>query len=118
MPSLTVISRWEGVALMIGFCLAVAWQLLIRRIRLNGLLLGDDRDGETYFSAGRVQYLAVTLFVAGQFVLRAIRDPAQLPTLPNAAVALLGGSAAVYLAEKAWAMLFSRPTHDSTRRNP
>jgi hypothetical protein len=118
MPSLAVVSRWEGVALMGGFCLAIAWQLLAGRIRLDGLLCGDRQDGERYFSAGRAQYLAVTLFVAGQFVLRVIQDPARLPTIPNAALALLGGSAALYLAEKAWATLLSGPTDDSTRRTP
>ncbi len=116
MPSLAVVSRWEGAALMGGFWLAIAWQLLAGRIRLDGLLWGDRQDGETYFSAGRAQYLAVTLFVAGQFVLRVIQNPARLPTIPNAALAVLGGSAALYLAEKAWATLLSGPRHDSTRR--
>jgi hypothetical protein len=118
MPSLAGVSRWEGVALMGGFFLVIAWQLLAGRIRLDGLLWGDRQDGEKYFSAGRAQYLGVTLFVAGQFVLRVIQNPAQLPTISNASVALLGGSAAVYLAEKAWATLFSGSTDDSTRRIP
>lgn len=118
MPSLAVVSRWEGVALLAGFCLAIAGQLLTPRIPLKGLLSGGRPDGETFSSAGRAQYLAVTLFVAGEFLLRVIQNPDRMPAISNAGVALLGGSAALYLVEKAWAMLFRRSTHDSARRTP
>jgi hypothetical protein len=117
MPSLAVVSRGEAVILMGGFCLVIAWKLLTGGIRLNQLLSGDRWDGDTYFSWGRVQFLAVSLFVAGQYLLGVTQDPSKFPKIPNGVVALLGGSAAVYAGEKAWAMLFSRP-RNSTRRNP
>jgi hypothetical protein len=116
MRSLAVVSRAEALVLIGGFWLVIVWKLLTGGIRLNQLLSGDRSNGDTYFSWGRAQFLAVSLFVAGQYLLRVTQDPSKLPDIPNGVLALLGGSAAVYAGEKAQAMLFDQP-RNSTRRN-
>ena len=117
MPSLATILRWEAPGIVVGFCLVIAWNILSGRIRLSGLLSGDRANGETYFSWGRAQFLAVLLYTAGQYLFRVYLDPSKFPDVPNASVALLGGSAALYTGEKAWAMFFGRPGN-ATRRIP
>ena len=117
MPDLAVISRWEALALALGFCFVIAWNLVRGKIRLTGLLSGDRASGETYFSWGRAQLLAVSLFTAGQYLFRLFQDPSKFPDVSNIAVALFGGSATLYAGEKVWAMVLSRPGN-STRSNP
>lgn len=117
MPILAAISRWEALALVVGFCLVIGWNLLVGRIRLSGLLSGERANGEAYFSYGRAQLLVVLLFTAGQYLRRVYLDPSNFPKVPNASLALFGGSAVLYTGEKAWALVFSR-SRNSTRRIP
>ena len=114
-PDLAAVSRWGVLALPAGFCVLILINILSGRIRLNGLLSGDRADGQTYFSLGRAQLLAVTFFTAGQLLYQVYLDGSKLPEISSAAVALFGGSAAVYSGEKAWAMLFRRSTGSARR---
>ncbi len=114
-PGLAGVSRWGVPALLAGFCVVILVNILRGRIRLSGLLSGDRADGQTYFSFGRVQLLAVTFFTAGQLLYQVSADGSKFPDISNATVALFGGSAAVYSGEKTWAMLFRRSTGSARR---
>ena len=113
--ALSAVSRWGALALLAGFCLIILMNLLTGRIRLNGLLSGVRADGRRYFSYGRAQLLAVSLYSAGQCLVRAFQNPLKLPEISSAVIALFSGSAGIYAGEKVWAMLFSRSTSSARR---
>jgi len=117
MNSLVKLASWAGLVLFGGFFSVVLWKLLTGGISLSYLLDGDVRDPNspdgsgfsTSPSAGRAQTLAVTLFVAGWYLLQVIHNPRQFPHLPNALVGSLAGSQILYLGGKAHSMLFGKP---------
>jgi len=109
------VARWGALALLAGFGLVVGMNLLTGRIRLDGLLSGVRADGQRYFSYGRAQLLAVSLFTAALYLVRVFQNPSQLPVISNIVLALFGTSGGIYAGEKAWAMLFNRSTSAARR---
>ncbi|HYL15397.1 MAG TPA: hypothetical protein VEV41_20340 [Terriglobales bacterium] len=120
------LANWEGMILLAGFFGIVFWKLLTGGISLHGLLEGTilDRsrpDGprySTYFSAGRAQLLMITIFSSLYYLLQVIHDPSAFPKLPDALVAVLGGSQVLYLGGKAQAVLLGRLRDLIDRRTP
>lgn len=101
-----LLARWAAIAgglLLGGFFGVVAFNLANGNISLAGLLETKGPSGAPAFSPGRLQMLIATVVIAGQYLYSVIANPTQgsLPTLPPAAVAVLGGSHAVYLGGKA-----------------
>jgi hypothetical protein len=115
MLSLSKVIVWT-VYLFLGSLFAtVAVQFLVGQINARGLLSGRVRGGASYFSPERVQLLIITLGLALQYLAQVLENttPGQLPPVPQSWVALLGGSHAVYLAGKAYAMLLHKPKRTS-----
>ena len=111
MRFLTTLAYWEGAILVGGLFCVVLWKLMTGGISLNYLLNGDvrDPDSPTGFSTtpspGRIQALAVTLFVAGYYLLQVMHNPKEFPKMPDTVLGALAGSHALYLGGKAQAML-------------
>jgi hypothetical protein len=114
MGFLVATADWQAVLLLGGFFAVVLWKLFTGRIPLRGLLDGDVRDPNSpdgfssEASAGRVQSITVTLFVALWYLLQVIQNPKEFPRLPDAMVGVLAGSQMLYLGGKARAMLSGR----------
>jgi hypothetical protein len=112
MNSLGRLALWEGSILLGGFLCVVLWKLATGGISLSYLLDGDVRNPNGGFtsqaSAGRSQSLIVTLSVAGYYLVQVIHNPRELPQVPLAMVAALGGSHALYLGAKAQDMFKGR----------
>ncbi len=114
MDSLIRVATTMAVVLFGGFFCLVAWKMATGEISLSYLLDGDVRDPEsagefsTQPSAGRTQVFVTSLVVAGYYLLQVIHNPREFPKLPNALVAALAGSHALYLGGKAQAMLSGR----------
>jgi hypothetical protein len=109
MQSIAAIAYRAGTILVGGFLAIVLWKLFTRGISLNGLLQGDSRTASgvsTAFSPGRAQLLAFTLLFAVYYLAQFIDHPSAFPNVPDAALAVLGGSQATYLGGKAYALLF------------
>ncbi len=116
MHSLASLALWGGVILLSGFFGLVFWKLLTRQIPLGQMLEGDCREGVGYsskFSPGRAQLLFFTIVFAVYYLAQVIHNPGSLPQIPDAIVAVLGGSQATYLGGKTYNLLFkngrSRP---------
>jgi hypothetical protein len=92
-----------GGLLLSGFLGVVLFNLANGKISLAGLLDTKGPSGLSTFSPARLQMLIATTIVAVQYLHAVVVNPLQdsLPTLPPAAVAVLGGSHAVYLGGKA-----------------
>jgi hypothetical protein len=97
MAQLASLVRWEVWLAMIGVMAIVAYQLLTGRINARGLLF-DRKDGK--FDPGRVQFLAITLFAALDYLFLFARAPTRLPALPPELLIVLGGSSLFYLGSK------------------
>jgi len=111
MKSVATLAYWEGLILLGGLFGIVFWKLLTGGISLSGLLDGDRREGSdisTSFSPGRVQLLMFTISSALYYLLQVIDNPSSFPKVPDALVAVLGGSHAVYLGGKAQGLLSYR----------
>jgi len=89
---------WLGVLLVI-----VLWRLLITGDAMSGLLKTVPSDGQ---QVERTQSLVIVLAVVGYYAYAGAQaigsgEPSQsMPELPDALLALVGGSQAVFLAEK------------------
>lgn len=111
MPSVADLAVWEGLALLAGFIAVVLWKLMTGDISLDYLLYGDARTSQgsyLFFSSGRAQMLMVTIALAGYCLLEVIQNPTKFPDVPNAMLAVLGSSHAIYLGGKAQAMYLGR----------
>lgn len=98
-----------GFILLSGFYAVVFWKLLTRKISLHQMLEGDSREGSGYtakFSPGRAQLLFFTIVFAIYYLAQVIHNPSALPHIPDAVVAVLGGSQTTYLGGKAYSLLF------------
>jgi hypothetical protein len=104
MALLARLAFYGGNLLMVGFAAVVVLQIATGRISLDGLLYTKDADGGRSFSPARLQLLLFTVVIAAQYLHAVLADPRQdsLPTLPQGAVAVLGGSQAAYLGGKAF----------------
>lgn len=106
MPGITEVITWEGEAFLFLFFGAVVVQLLTGQINLTGLLI--KKEGDRSFSPERVQLLLATLAVASQYLLQVLKDPTQLPQVPNSWLLLYGGSHALYLGRRLYLSQFSK----------
>ena len=99
----TSLLRMELAAFVFGLAAIIAYQLLTGRINLSGLFDQVDPASQAHsFSPARVQLLIMTLFGAGYFLSQILEDPSHLPDLPEALLAIQGGSGALYLGFKAF----------------
>jgi hypothetical protein len=102
MPALPLLARYAAWILLGGFALAIGYRLLMGGIETDGLL--DSFDGKKRRSSpGRLQLLLFTIVAAGQYLAAVMKNPAapSLPAPPQALLAALAGSQAVYLGGKA-----------------
>ena len=109
--------------LLVGLASAVVWRIVSGQISLEYLLEADVRNADgpgftTEVSPGRVQALAVTLYVALYYLLQVINNPTQFPSLPAEMIYALAGSHALYLGGKAQAMLRGSLKDFLNRRTP
>ena len=103
--------RYEIAAIVGGFALVVAFQLVTGQINLRNMLA--EKDGSGRYSPIRVQLLVLTLAGLGYYVLKLFDSTdaggaITLPRLPAGLVAVLGGSNLVYLSGKYYALLMRR----------
>src|SRR3974390_1592121 len=105
---------WTGLGLLIGFGATVAQQLLTGKSNTRHRLCGRRANGEMYFSPGRVQLLALTLWAAISYIADASHrvSSGSLPDVPLSTLSLAGASHAVYLGGKAYAMLWKKATSE------
>ncbi|HEX4960542.1 MAG TPA: hypothetical protein VF173_06865 [Thermoanaerobaculia bacterium] len=104
MDFLLKLTLLSGTALLLGFAAVVVWQIVVGRIRLDGLLETKDAAGRRSFSPARLQLLIFTVVVAARYLHAVVVNPHldSLPSLPAGVIAALGGSHAVYLGGKAF----------------
>jgi len=102
--------KLEVFAFLGGLAAIIAYRLLTGQINTNYLLFGTKKDGTKYFSPERLQLLVFTLGTA-MFYLNTVmenRASGVLPDVPTETLMLLAGSHAIYLAGKAYMMLFKK----------
>lgn len=82
----------------------VVTQMLNGSINTQYLLYGMRKDGTRYFSPERVQLIAVTFWVAMNYLFTIMNNPhvQSLPDVNNQTLAVLGGSQLLYLGGKAY----------------
>ncbi len=90
---------------MLGFVYAlgaaVVFQLLTRRINLQGLFFRKDGSGS--FSPERIQLLVVTLATCIRYMGQvSTTTKAALPDIDTGWLYLMGGSSGLYTIRKAW----------------
>ena len=111
MPGLAQLIQWELVLFVLALAGIVALQLLTGQINTGGLFYGrisGRKHGEDYyFSPERVQLLVFTLGAALYYLTQVLSNPqpGTFPPVPDAWLAVLGGSNAVYLGGKVLARL-------------
>jgi hypothetical protein len=117
MEQLATLARWEMMAVLICIAGTIVYKIAAGTISLKGLLTGERRDGNQYFSPGRAQLLLVTLIMAGLYVKRVAANPSitSLPEIPSAMVAVLATSQAFYLADKIRALFFGLSATNSRK---
>lgn len=100
--------KLEVYVFLVGLAAIIAHRLLTHQINTNYLLYGKKRDGTKYLSPERVQLLLFTLGTAMFYLSTVLQNRASgvIPDVPTQTLALLGGSHAIYLAGKAYMMLF------------
>jgi hypothetical protein len=98
MPGTAELVTWEGLAFLFALFGVVVVQLLTGQINLTGLLM--KKEGDRSFSPERVQLLLATLAAASQYLSQVLKDPTQLPQVPNSWLLLYGGSHALYLGRR------------------
>src|SRR4051794_14191077 len=102
---MVALARLEVAGFLLLLAGIIFTQLLTGRINTKGLFDGMRADGTRSFSAERVQLLVVTIWTAGDYLLRAMQDPSVMPDVDTTTLTVLGGSHALYLASKAYKML-------------
>lgn len=102
--------KFEVLVFLGGLAAIITHKLLTGQINTRYLLYGTKKDGTRYFSPERIQLLLFTLGTA-MFYLNTVlqnRGSGVLPDVPNETLAMLGGSHAIFLAGKAYMMMFNR----------
>jgi hypothetical protein len=95
---ITDLVRLEMWAILATAALTVLYKMLNGRINMAGLF----RGGNSLIAAPRVQMLAITLFVALDYIQRVAttHNPSSLPDEPQNMLLLLGASHTLYLGGK------------------
>ena len=106
MLGVTELITWEGLAFLLVLFGIVVVQLLTGQISLTRLLM--KKEGDRSFSPERVQLLLATLATASQYLSQVLKDPSQLPRVPNSWLLLYGGSHALYLGRRFYLSQFSK----------
>ena len=104
----------DAAIIVVGFFVAslaavLTMQLLNGSINTRRLFYGRRKNGDLYFSPERVQLLLITAWVAFDYLLRVMDNPASLPDISPQTLALLSGSHALYLGGKTIARLAPAP---------
>jgi hypothetical protein len=104
MALLAKLTLLAGSTLILGIAAIVLLQIVMGRIRFDGLLDTKDASGRRSFSPARLQLLIFTVVVAGRYLHAVLVNPSQdsLPDLPPGVIAALGGSHLTYLGGKAF----------------
>jgi hypothetical protein len=102
---LTTFIKIEILLLIIGFLLAVAYQFMIGRVDVKGLL--SDSMNDNQISIGRIQLLVFMLAQAGTYAGQAMMNPHKFPAVPVGLLAAYGGSNITYLGAKSWPFIQS-----------
>jgi hypothetical protein len=100
--------KLEVLIFLGGLATVIAYRLLTGEINTKYLLYGSKKGGAKYFSPERVQLLLFTLGTAMFYISNVLqnRTSGALPDVPPQTLALLAGSHGIYLAGKAYMMLF------------
>jgi hypothetical protein len=103
MDLLSKLATIAACALLCGLVGVVMFKMADGTVSLAGLLETKGPAGPPSFSPARLQMLIATVVVAAQYLYAVITNPVpgSLPGLPSAALAVLGGSYAVYAGSKA-----------------
>lgn len=101
------LGAWAGMTLLLGFAAVVIVKIFTGSVSLTGLLDSVDGRGRRVFSAARLQMMLMTLYVAVEYLRAVAANPQvnSLPTIPDWMLAGLGGSHALYLGGKTYAMV-------------
>ncbi|MBZ5607152.1 MAG: hypothetical protein LAP38_02755 [Acidobacteriia bacterium] len=112
------ISLGAAFLLLAAFAAVIAGKMWRGDILLDGLLDSKDATGERSFSPARLQLLIITLAVAADYVHQVWISPqrSSLPSLSKEVIAALGGSQAIYLGAKWYALLIEPFLRNLTRR--
>jgi hypothetical protein len=112
MPSVVTLGYWGGLLLLGGFCALLLFKIVTGEIAFDGLFEGDIRESDGGYSsstsAGRVQCFVVTIYAAFYYIVQVVQDPTRFPSLPTELVGAVAASQALYLGDKARAMLLGR----------
>jgi hypothetical protein len=97
------LARLGGLAFLLALATVIAYKILAGTISLRWLLTGERSDGTVYFSLGRVQLLALTVAIPGNYVWRMLcaTASAAMPDVSGITVAILAVSQLLYLLDKA-----------------
>lgn len=106
MNALVTFVRIEIWFLLLSFMLVVAYQILIGKINIRGLLFEKNSIGS--FSTVRVQLLLFTLIGAVYYILQVSDNPKEFPKDTQELLLILGGSNMVYLGGKSYSLLLRR----------
>lgn len=103
MTLLIQLARYGAVLLVSGFAAVIAWKIAVGDISLDGLLDSSGPRGSRVYSPARLQLLIATVVVSAQYLSAVARNPHRdsLPALPDAMIAVLASSNAIYLGGKA-----------------
>jgi hypothetical protein len=101
METISLVMRIEIWGLVIGLATIVFIQMLSGAMITKGLLDDKVGGGSLGFSPARLQLLASTAVIACYYVGLVVTAPtAELPTLPNEMLLIVGGSHTFYLGSK------------------
>ena len=107
MATLMTFARYELGSLLAILTAVVAFQILTGRINTRGLLSEKTKDGVVGVSPARVQLLLFTVAFAF-YLLSAIINSGQFPTIDTKWLLILGGSHSIYLGGKGLSLFRSQ----------
>jgi len=107
MATLMMFARYEIDFFLVALIAVVAYQLLTGRINTRGLLSEKTRNGLGGVSPARVQLLLFTVAFAF-YLLSAIINSGQFPTIDTKWLLILGGSHSIYLGGKGLSLFRSQ----------
>jgi hypothetical protein len=107
MAALMMFARYEIGFLLAALIAVVAYQILTGKINTRGLLSEKTKNGLGGASPARVQLLLITLAFAF-YLLSAIMNSRQFPTIDTKWLLILGGSHSIYLGGKGLSLFRSQ----------
>jgi hypothetical protein len=119
MEQFATLARWGALGFLTTLASVVGFKILFGTIPVQGLLTGERKDGEEYFSLGRTQLLVFTLVIAANYVRQVVANAPliSLPDVPASTLAWLGGSQLFYLAGKARALWLNQSVTTQMKGN-